>query len=167
VNGKGDGSTASLDWAGYNESGQGDIASYRIYVEGVSFSSLEGLTAKGTVAAGHFTYTVQNLTKGATYWFAVVAVDGAGNVGALAAPLSAVITDTIPPADVTNLRVTSFETRLVFTWTLSANTKGDLAGYKVYFNNATEALTLPSTQNSFEQTGLNAATGLPLPGDRL
>jgi chitodextrinase len=116
---------------------------------------------RATVNAGTFTYAVQNLTKGTTYWFAVVAVDIAGNAVATVIPVSCVPTDTVAPENVTNLRVESFETHLVFTWDHSANTKGDLAGYKVYFNNATEGVSLPSSQNTHEETGLSSATAYP------
>ena len=161
VNGEGDGTTVTLDWTGYAESVHGDIASYRIYYETASFSDVSGLTIRATVNAGTFIYVAQNLTKGTTYWFAVVAVDIAGNAFVTVSPVSGVPTDTVAPENVTNLRVESFETRLVFTWDHSANTNGDLAGYKVYFNNATEGVSLPSSQNTHEETGLSSATAYP------
>jgi len=47
---------AILDWSGYDETDQG-IAYYRIYAERNPISDLSGLTEKGTVGAGNFTYT--------------------------------------------------------------------------------------------------------------
>jgi len=73
-----------------------------------------------------------------------------------------IITDTISPEDVTSLRTASYENRLVFTWMHSANTFGDLAGYKIYFNGVTEGVVLSSAQNSHEETGLNPSTGYPI-----
>jgi len=73
-----------------------------------------------------------------------------------------VIMDTIPPEDVTNLKTASYENRLVFTWTHSADTIGDLAGYKVYFNGDIEGVVLSSAQNTHEEAGLNPATGYPI-----
>jgi hypothetical protein len=73
-----------------------------------------------------------------------------------------VIMDTIPPEDVTNLKAASYTNKLIFSWTHSANTFGDLAGYKVYFNGATEGVVLPAAQNTHEETGLNPATGYPI-----
>ncbi|MEW5801617.1 MAG: Ig-like domain-containing protein [bacterium] len=66
--------------------------------------------------------------------------------------------DILPPEDVTNLAVQCFEDRLVFTWDHSADTAGDLAGYKVYFDGATEGTPVSAGQNSYEATGLTPAT---------
>ncbi|HUT69838.1 MAG TPA: Calx-beta domain-containing protein [Desulfatiglandales bacterium] len=161
ANGEGNGTTVTLDWTGYDESVHGDIASYRIYYATSSFTDVSGLTVHATVNAGTFTYPVQNLTKGTTYWFAVVAVDLMGNANTTVTPVSAVPTDRLPPEEVTNLQVECFDTRLVFTWEHSANTHGDLAGYKAYFNNATQGVILPSSQNTHEETGLSLATAYP------
>ena len=151
-----------MSWSGYDESVHGDIDFYRIYVETSNFSNVAGLTVHATVDVGNFTYTVANLTKGTTYWFAVVAVDFMGHADPMVTSVSAAPADTVAPEDVTNLNVTSYEDRLIFSWTHSADTQGDLAGYKVYFNGAAEGLSLPSTQNTHEETGLNPAAAYPL-----
>lgn len=65
--------------------------------------------------------------------------------------------DIIPPEIVTNLNVTPYEERLVFTWNSSLNKGRDLAGYRVYFNNERGITLLPS-ENTFEKTGLDPAT---------
>ena len=114
ANGQGDGMTVVLDWTGYDESLHGDIASYRIYYETSSFTDVTTHTIRGTVPAGAFTYTVLNLTKGTTYWFAVVAVDVMGNALNTVTPVTCVPTDIVPPEDVTNLNVQSFENKLIF-----------------------------------------------------
>ncbi|MCP4690720.1 MAG: hypothetical protein GY859_21885, partial [Desulfobacterales bacterium] len=51
---EGDGTEISLDWTGYDEAGQGDVASYRIYAETANFTDASGLTARGTASAGQF-----------------------------------------------------------------------------------------------------------------
>ncbi len=93
INEKGNGTSVSLDWSGYDESIPGDIAGYRIYAESTSFSDTAGLTPKGEVEAGTFSYVVENLTEGITYYFAVVAVDLSGNArGFVSSPVSGVPT---------------------------------------------------------------------------
>ncbi|MFH1613961.1 MAG: CARDB domain-containing protein, partial [Planctomycetota bacterium] len=159
VNGQGNGTTIILNWTGYDESAHGDIDYYRIYLESAPFTDVSGLTVFATESAGAFTHTVPNLTKGNTYYFAVVAVDLMGNALNSVTSVSGVPSDIFPPPDVTNLSVQSFETGLIFTWTHSAGS--DLAGYKVYFDNDTQGVLLPATQNTYEKTGLNSSTGYP------
>jgi len=161
LNVEGIGTTVALDWTDYDESFHGDVASYRIYWEISPFSGLSLLTPKAKVPAGTFTYTAEGLSRKTPYWFAVVAVDVAGNAQSSANPVTGVPTDAVPPEDPTNLGVVSYETGLLFTWTPSANRSGDLSGYKVYFNEATEGASLPSSQNSHEQTGLAPASAYP------
>lgn len=161
ADGKGVGAEVKLDWTGYNEAEHGDIDFYRIYMSPSAFSDVTTMTPIATVGAGTFAYTVTGLTKGTTYWFAVVAVDLMGNALSAVTPVSAVPPDTIPPHNVTNLQVTCYENRLVFSWTVAADPDGDLAGYRVYFNNAPDGLSLNPDVTSHEQTGLSPATAYP------
>ena len=121
ANGQGTGTTVTLNWTGYDESVHGDIDFYRIYVEASNFSDVSGLTEHDTVSAGSFTYTAENLTKGVTYWFAVVAVDFMSHADPSVTSVSGIPTDTVPPENVTSLTAQSFADRLVFTWDHSAN----------------------------------------------
>ena len=67
--------------------------------------------------------------------------------------------DTTLPEAITGLAVVgSSKTSLTFSWTPSANSGGDLAGYKVYFNGATEPEGLSGTQSTFQKTGLSCAS---------
>ena len=159
LNGQGDGTTVYLNWNGYDEAGHGDIAFYRIYVEPDDFSDVSGLTPHSTTAAGHFSATVQNLSRSTTYWFAVIAVDAMGNAQTTVNPVSGAPIDVVPPEDVTNLQAQSFADRLVFTWNHSADAAGDLAGYRVFFGDDTTGEVIAATQNTYEKTGLAAATG--------
>ena len=157
----GSGIAADLDWHGYDESIHGDIAAYRIYAETGGFTELAGLSVRDTVVVGNFSCTVENLTRNTTYFFAVVAVDLAGNALTSATPVVGVFTDTMAPEEVTNLRVQSFANRLVFAWDHSADSAEDLASYRVYFNGDATGTTLDSGLNSFEQTDLSPATAYP------
>ncbi|RLB38485.1 MAG: hypothetical protein DRH12_12825, partial [Deltaproteobacteria bacterium] len=158
ASGEGHGSTVSLDWNGYDEESQEDVALYRIYVQDHLFTQLEGLDPFATVPAGTFTYIVENLIKGQKYYFAVVAVDTHDNALSSVTPVSATPTDTIPPEEVTNLTVSCGKTSLTFTWNPSPNSHGDLAGYKVYFNNSPNGIELDTSILTYEATSLTPAT---------
>jgi RHS repeat-associated protein len=155
----GDGRSVHLSWAGYDESLQGDIASYRIYAQTSSFSSIAGLTAAGEVPAGTFAYTVANLTRGTTYWFAVVAVDQSGNFLTNVTPVQALPVDREAPENVTGLSVVSYENKLLLIWQPSVNSDGDLAGYRLYIDGVAEANGISAGATQFEKTGLQPATG--------
>jgi RHS repeat-associated protein len=159
VNGSGSGTTVILDWTGYNEALHGDVDYYRIYVETFPFSTVEGLSPAAMVEAGTFTYVVTGLTKGTTYWFAVVAVDVMGNALDTVTSLSGVPVDTVPPANVTNLQVACYEDRLVFSWTEPED--WDFAGYKIYFNSAPKGIVAASGLTSHQETSLTPATAYP------
>jgi len=73
------GSKVILDWSGYDESVEGDIAHYFIYYSTDNFNDVSGMIPVSTVTAGIFGYTLENLDEDEVYFFAVVAVDGNGN----------------------------------------------------------------------------------------
>ncbi|MFZ0725147.1 MAG: fibronectin type III domain-containing protein, partial [Desulfobacterales bacterium] len=163
VNGEGDGHTVQLNWSGYNEAVHGDIASYRLYVGSVPIADVTGLAVHGTVAAGHFTYTVKGLEKGATYWFAVVAGDTRGNADPVVTAVPGIPVDKQPPENVTDLIVSVSENnRLVFTWTPSADSQNDLAAYRIFFADETTPLESPKEEHSFERSGLSPAAAYQL-----
>ncbi|MFH1148712.1 MAG: right-handed parallel beta-helix repeat-containing protein, partial [Pseudomonadota bacterium] len=100
------------------------------------------------------------LIPNATYTATVLSRDAAGNESSSAGqPVAFTVFDDVPPEDVTNLKAQSFDTRLIFTWNHSADTYGDLAGYKIYFNGTTEPFLLGKTINTYEYTGLSPGTG--------
>jgi large repetitive protein len=162
ASGQGSGTTVFLNWSGYNEILHGDIQSYRIFRETAVFSTIDGLSPQATVSLGTQTYLVRDLNPGTTYWFAVVAVDRTGNFIAAVTPVPASPSDSLAPENITGLTVQSFADRLVFTWQPSANTQGDLAGYKVYFNGVAAADNLPAGQTSYERTGLSPSSAYPV-----
>ena len=155
--GDGDGSTVYLSWEGYDENLHGDISHYLIYQDLASFDDVSSMTALDTVEKEKFTYPVSGLTKGDTYWFAVVAVDNEGHVDNEVAAVSAMPVDIVPPANITDLQVTSNETSLIFNWIHS--TSSDLYEYKVAFSGNAEDVILPNTQTQYEALDLSSSTG--------
>jgi hypothetical protein len=65
--------------------------------------------------------------------------------------------DTVPPEEVSDLRVDCFETRLVFKWTGPANAYGDFAGYAVTVNGAAEPDPPAADRVRFDITDLTPA----------
>jgi|GEM_PF-2351211 len=159
---EGDGTSVVLDWSNYEESVQGDVDIYRIYVEAAPFTDVGGLAAKYTVPASQFIYTVEGLSRDTTYYFAVVAVDLAGNFLTAVTPVTGTPVDIVPPEDVTGLDVQRTETDLIFSWAPSADSYGDLAGYSVYFDGDTTGETLDPAVNTYAKTSLTPATAYPI-----
>ena len=159
VNAQDTGSNAKLDWRSYDETLHGDIAGYRIYMATTLFTDVSG-TPLATLPAGTQQYEVTGLTKGQTYFFAVVAYDSNGNANNSVTPKSVIVADVIPPVDVTNLSVVSGidATSLTLNWVASSAT--DLANHKVYFGSTdTTGTLLGKAVTTQTITGLLAATG--------
>lgn len=91
------GGSVTLAWTGYDEAGQGDVAAYDIYYKTSSFTSVSALSAVMTVSSGTFSTAVTGLVNGTGYYFAVVAVDEAGNYSNSVTSKYAKPTDTTPP----------------------------------------------------------------------
>jgi RHS repeat-associated protein len=66
--------------------------------------------------------------------------------------------DRTPPEDVTGLGVIPGLTSLRVGWVHSADTVGDLAGYRVYLDGVSTGIDVDSDENSFEILNLEAAT---------
>ena len=154
----GDGRTVSLDWSGYDESLQGDVAGYRIYAQPAAFTSVTGLTAAKTIDAGTFKTTITGLDRNTQYWFAVIACDQAGNARDTAAPAQTTPVDIIAPENPSDLSIQSFNDHLALSFTASSNSHGDLAGYRVYLNGGTQATFLSPDATGYHKTGLTPAT---------
>jgi RHS repeat-associated protein len=161
VNGAGNGTSAALDWSNYDETAHGDIAGYWVFSADSLFTQTATMVPVVKLAAGEQSYTVTGLTKGQTYYFAVVAIDVNGNLNTSVTPVTATLSDVVPPEDITKLQAQSFVDKLLLSWTHSANSAGDLSGYKVY-QDTTLVDTLAATTNTFELTGLSAATAYPI-----
>jgi len=162
ASGEGLGTVVRLDWKTYDESAQGDIASYRIYVSDAGlFTEVSAMTARETVAAGHLYHSVTGLTKGKTYHFAVVPVDRMGNFEPQVHSIAATPQDTIPPQDVTALSVTSKETSLLFTWSKPGGSESDITGYRVCFGDDSTGEILAGDLLNYEKIGLSKASKYP------
>ncbi|MCI0541755.1 MAG: hypothetical protein L0Z50_41690, partial [Verrucomicrobiales bacterium] len=72
------GSSAVLNWAGYNELVQRDVIGYRVYVQTTPFENVTGLTPFRVLPAGTSAFTVEGLTEWQDHYFAVVAEDPNG-----------------------------------------------------------------------------------------
>ncbi|MCP4571494.1 MAG: hypothetical protein GY838_04015, partial [bacterium] len=155
VNARGDGTSAVLDWTGFDESIPGDVNFYRIYAETSPITDLTGLTVRAEVGAGTFTHEIEGLARGTTWYFAAAAVDYAGNVLSTgAAPVSAVIEDVEAPEDPTNLTDERFTSRVVLTWNPSADAAGDLAGHRLYVDGVVNGDDLAPNATTRTVTGL-------------
>ncbi len=154
VSGQGDGTTATLDWTGYDEAAHGDIGYYRIYAEQGHFTQVSGLTVRATVNAGVFTHVLGGLVEGRTYWFAVVAVDKRGNGQNSVTPVSAVPVDTTAPEEVTGIGADCVPGGLHLSWQGSANSRGDLDHQLVYVDGSTTGIVVPAGTNEYTATGL-------------
>ncbi len=104
-------STVSLQWTAVgDDSLTGTATSYDLRysttaITASNFASATQVTNEPTplVAGTVQTYTVRNLTRQTTYYFAIKAIDDAGNVSAISNVPSATTPDTMPPAAITNL----------------------------------------------------------------
>jgi len=137
ADGAGPGTTVRLSWPTYVE--PADLAYYRIYVSPGDFPDLTGLTAVGTAERGKKSFTVPNLTEGASYYFAVVPVDATGNAETAVHTVTGIPVDTVPPEEVTHLKATAAFSEagghsLTLNWTASQNSHGDLAAQKLYLD---------------------------------
>ncbi len=158
ADGSGSGTRVALDWSGYDEAIQGDISHYKVYVQDFLFTQVADLTPDQNVPAGTFTCTVSNLVRGTRYYFAVLAVDNKGNTYSSVTPVSTIPVDVLAPEEVTGLDVACFADRLEFSWNHSANSDGDLAGYKVYIDGATDPVLLDAATESFTAEGMAPAS---------
>ncbi|MEW8183743.1 MAG: fibronectin type III domain-containing protein [Candidatus Thiodiazotropha endolucinida] len=162
VTNPGDGISLLLDWNSYDEAANGnDIASYAVYIETTPFTSVAALTPSATQTAGNKQYTAQGLVRNQSYHLAVVAVDSQNNRLDSVTPVTATTADNSPPGEVTGLNVVPTATSLQMSWNAPADTDGDLAGYRLFFNNDS-GTQLDVATTTAQRTGLSAATGYPI-----
>jgi hypothetical protein len=164
ADGSGKGMEVTLAWPSYPEPTA--LAYYRVYQSSADFSAISGLTPVATVSKGTKTYKATGLTKGATYWFAVVPVSTSGNSDPSVHTASAVPADTLPPENVTGLSAVAGwsavdgNTVTLF-WTASIDSSGDLADQILYLDNGQGYDTgtpIGKTVATYTRKGLNDAT---------
>jgi hypothetical protein len=164
ADGSGKGTEVTLAWPSYPEPTA--LAYYRVYQSSADFSAISGLTPVATVSKGSKTYKATGLTKGATYWFAVVPVSTSGNSDPSVHTASAIPADTLPPENVTGLTAVAGYSAVdgntvTLSWTASANSSGDLADQTLYVDDGKgydAGTSLGKTIVTYTRKGLNDVT---------
>jgi phosphodiesterase/alkaline phosphatase D-like protein len=104
-------STVTVQWTAVgDDSLTGTATSYDLRmstsaITAANFGAATALTGEPAPAAPGTvqTFTVRNLSRQATYWFAIKATDDAANVSAISNVPSVTTPDTTPPSAITNL----------------------------------------------------------------
>ncbi|MBC7286622.1 MAG: Ig-like domain-containing protein, partial [Armatimonadetes bacterium] len=91
------GRTIDVDWSGYDEAGQIDVAGYRVYCETSDYNSVAGLTPVQTLTAGTRTCTITGLQPDTDYFIAVTAVDEVPNENTSVVTVRVHTVDSQPP----------------------------------------------------------------------
>ena len=87
-----------------------------------------------------------------------MAEDTNGNANTSVTPVQAIPVDSVAPEDVTDLNVQCLSTSLIFSGPIRRTVTGDLASYHIYFNGATEPVSIDGAQNSYQADALDPAT---------
>ncbi|MET3949054.1 hypothetical protein ABIB49_003780, partial [Arthrobacter sp. UYCu512] len=133
------GGSAGVDLA-WTASRSRDVTGYRVFRATSSGVDLKGLPLTGTETLAGTSFSDVSAVSGTTYYYAVTAVDGAGNVSAgsneaagqrtSSARATIQALDVTPPPAPAALSAVSGDTKVTLSWTASA--AADLAGYRVY-----------------------------------
>ena len=124
------GDSAVVNWSAYkNSETHGDIANYRVYHKTENFTDVSTMSAN-IVQASESGTTLINLTKNTTCYFAVQAVDTAGNRSAIVTK-EYTLSDTDAPIDVQNLKADAEKYSITFSW--NASPSNDVVEYHAYF----------------------------------
>jgi large repetitive protein len=157
----GDGRSVLLDWSDYDElENGGDIDFYTIYVADQPFVHVSEAQIVGNTPAGTQAFVAEGLEPFKTWYFAVVATDLSGSYLAEVSSVGIELEDHVPPEDVTGLvALDSQETSVSLGWVPSADSAGDLAGYRVYIDDVLYADDLPGDVEALTIDELQPASG--------
>ncbi len=159
ANGEGDGTSVQLNWSSYDEVANGnDIAQYLVLGSESAYSNPANATVLATLPQGTKTYVATGLTRGTTYYFAVLARDAYGNGLSTVSPAAVTANDVQAPVNPSSLVVVSGQDQLELSWNAATDTAGDLQGYKVYLNSSLKT-TVSKDAATYTITGLTPAMG--------
>ncbi|MFC3149440.1 Ig-like domain-containing protein [Litoribrevibacter euphylliae] len=131
ITNQGNGSQVGLSWEDYDVVANGDdIVSYQVYQSSAAFTEKASAQHIANLPATVKTYTVNGLTRGENYYFAVAPVDSTGNSPSTLVSYVATPTDTVAPAAISGIQITSEADSVTVAW--SANTDEDLSHYRIY-----------------------------------
>ncbi|WP_457436767.1 Ig-like domain-containing protein [Pseudomonas sp. TE3786] len=165
---KGSGTSIKLSWPTYDEVANGnDIKEYRVYSAAAPFTSVANAQLLQTVTAGIKQLTISGLVRDEQRYYAIVAVDQQGLQQAAVAAVAVTPDDVVAPEEAGNLKVVPGAQSLEISWTASANSATDLAGYALYVGAAGEQrINLPLADLSgglrYTLSNLQAANAYPL-----
>lgn len=122
------GTKLDLKWT---SNAEGDLAGYNIFRSATAGGPYAKINA--SLVAGN-NYTDTGLTRNATYYYTLQAVDQTGNASAQGTEVSGIPVDLTPPLAPTELTITDMwtGTDLNLSWTLNPFPEDDLAGYNLY-----------------------------------
>ncbi len=92
-----DGMTIGLDWTGYNEAAQVDVAGYHVWRSAANFADTGAATQVADVAAGTQTWTDNAVNPGETWFYAVTAYDEVPNENSAVNTAEETAADTTAP----------------------------------------------------------------------
>jgi len=105
--------------------------------------------------ASSTSYADLSTTTGQRYYYAITAVDAAGNESQKSAEVSAIAVENVAPAAPTGVTATGGSRQVALSWT--ANPEADIAGYDVY-RNGVKANGAVVTGTTYTDVGLADAT---------
>lgn len=157
LDGAGDGTTALVDWSGYDEAEQGGVAGYAVFVDSDPFNDVASRTPVAVASVGSTQMTLTGLTRGQTLYVAVVARDAVGNAITNVSPASGQIRDIEPPEDPGGLASQPLAEGLSLSWTPSTNRAGDLAAYRIYLDATLSPVEVGADRHHWDLTGIARA----------
>lgn len=167
INPNGDGRQVHLDWSQYDNAANGnDIALYRVYVSTTNYETVTQLTPVRTLGAHTKWVTLNNLIRGQNYFIAVVAYDMAGLFTNTVNTTAVTPVDKNAPYGLSNLIVNPGLDFLQLSWNKASNTDGDLAYYRISYNDQGQPKSINLDQASlgnidpitYQLTGLTPAS---------